>query len=248
MITLRKIFAVSILLLLTFSCCMAAEVNPDVEIHMAVGGLYSLVSAAALNGVPDPSPESLLKHFADVPSHLRNSIRIEQAKNQLWLGVSVANLRTAKKFLRAHSPQLDITSSPAGDYWFSGDTAWLKAGDIQNGKLIPVTLRAAKGSGKDSELIFFSTKGKNEWWQAYPSFTKNSAAKIIKMFGENHEGLSKPKGVSESIYESVKPAEVKKPADIHTSRRKQFGESYDVNMGDVIFTPIPKTTYRDDRN
>ena len=68
------------------------------------------------------------------------------------------------------------------------------------------------------------------------------------MFGENHEGLSKPKGVSESIYESVKPAEVKKPADIHTSRRKQFGESYDVNMGDVIFTPIPKTTYRDDRN
>ena len=125
-----------------------------------------------------------------------------------------------------------------------GEFAWLKAGEISGVKLIPSKLMAAKGSGDDSEIIFFSSDG-NNWWQSYPPLTEKSSQEILQMWGVNAQNLHKPEGNKHSIYDEVRPSAVYKPADMHTGRKRAASESYDIDMGDVIFNPIPNTKYND---
>lgn len=220
-----------------FGTC-SAEVNPDTEIHRVIGGLYSLVSALAMNGQSAPNLRILRQYFADTPNNWLDTIRVERAGNDLWAGVSVGKYSSARKYLRSHSAELGITNSPAGDSWFSGDYAWLKAGSINGVRLNPVKLMAAEGSDNDAGIIFFSTDA-NNWWQSYPSLTEKSSREILGLWGVKTEGLHKPEGIRRSIYDEVRPSEVMKPADMHAGRKHKFGESYDIDMGDVIFSPIP---------
>ena len=127
----------------------------------------------------------------------------------------------------------------------SGNYAWIKAGSIEGVRLIPIQLKAAKGSGDDSETIFFSADD-SSWYQSYPPLNAKSSQEILRLWGVEAVGLQKPKGgVRRSIYDEVRPSAVRKPADITTRRKHEFGESYDVNMGDVIINPIPHTHYND---
>lgn len=238
---MRKIFTASIIIMLLSSANVFAGVDPDPEIHRVIGGLYSLVSAITLNGDTAPDIRALRKYFADVPNDWPGSVRIEKVGNDIWAGVSVGKMSTARKYLRSNSPKLGITDSPAGDSWMGGSFAWLKAGSISGGKLIPSSLRAAQADG----TIFFSVND-SDWWMSYPEFSRTSAGEIMKLCGVMQEGLSRPKGAERrSIYDEVRPSAVRKPADIRTSRKHAFGESYDVNMGDVIFQPIRTPTYTD---
>lgn len=240
---MRKIFTALILCVFMCGIC-SADINPDPEIHRVIGGLYSLVSALAMNGQSAPNLRIIRTYFDDTPNDWLNTIRVERVKNDLWAGISVGKMSTARKYLRANSPELGITDKPAGDSWMSGDYAWLKAGSVEGVKLIPSSLRAAKGSGDDAGIIFFSADG-NNWWQSYPSLTEKSSQEILRLWGVEAVGLHKPEGIRRSIYDEVRPSAVRKPADIHTGRKREFGESYDVNMGDVIFNPIPQTHYND---
>ena len=107
-----------------------------------------------------------------------------------------------------------------------------------------IALLLTRGCITLSGIIFFSADGSN-WWVSYPDLSRKSAQNIIKMWGVKQPGLHKPQGVvSESVYDSVKPSEVRKPADMHTNRNREFGESYDIDMGDVIFRPVTVPTYR----
>ena len=239
---MRKFLAASILAMFMFSVTAYAEVNHDTEIHNVIGGLYSLVSALALNGEIAPDVRALRKYFADSPSNWLETIRVERVNNDLWAGVTVGKLSSARKYLRTNAPNLGITDTPAGNAWMGGDFAWVKAGTIQNDKLIPSRLKAAQSDG----TIFLSANG-NDWWQSHPSFTGKSSQELLAHWGVNVSGLRKPQGVSGlvSIYDQVRPSEVRKPADMHTNRKHEFGESYDIDMGDVIFRPVPSTRYRD---
>ena len=242
---MRKI--ITALILCVFICgTSSAEINPDPEIHRVIGGLYSLVSAMAMSGESAPNLRILRQYFADTPGGWLDTIRIERVNNDLWAGIAVGKYSTARKYLRAHSPELGITGAPAGDSWMGGDYAWLKAGSVSGVKLLPLSLMAAKGSGSDSEVIFFSTDG-NNWWQSYPSLNAKSSQEALRLWGVEAQGLHKPEGLRRSIYDEVRPSEVRKPGDIHTSRKHNFGESYDIDMGDVIFNPIPRTNYNDYR-
>ena len=236
---MRKVFTASILAIFMFTANASAEVNPDTEIHRVMGGLYSLVSVIAVNGEAEPDIRTLRRYFADVPGEWLDNVRVERAGNDLWAGVSVGKYSTARKYLRSNSPELGITDSPAGSAWMGGDFAWVKAGVISGKKLIPSSLKAAQADG----AVFFSTDG-NDWWMSYPELSRKTAQGIMKLWGVKQPGLRKPQGVSSSVYESVKPSEVRKPADIHTNRKHQFGESYDIDMGDVIFRPVTVPTYR----
>lgn len=238
---MRKILVALILAIFVASSCASAEVNPDTEIHTVMGGLYSLVSAIAVNGEAAPDIRTLRKYFADTPSNWLDTIRVERVNNDLWAGVTVGKYSSARKYLRSNAPHLSITGSPAGNSWMGGNFAWIKAGTIQSGKLIPSQLKAAQSDG----AIFFSTEGQSEWWLSYPSFNRKASQEILKLWGTKVSGLRKPQGVSHSIYDSVKPSDVKKPDEMHTRRKHEFGESYDIDMGDVIFRPIPNTSYRD---
>lgn len=237
---MRKISAVLVLFMLVSVSCASAKVNPDTEIHNVMGGLYSLVSAIALNGEAAPDIRALRKYFSDAPNGWLDTIRVERAGNDLWAGVSVGKFSSARKYLRSNAPHLGITDTPAGNAWMGGNFAWVKAGSVQGGKLIPSALKASQAEG----AIFFSAD-ENNWWLSHPSFTRQASQEILRRSGVKVSGLRKPQGVSQSIYESVKPADVRKPADMHTNRKHEFGESYDIDMGDVIFRPVPSTRYRD---
>lgn len=242
---MRKIFTASILVILLSSGRVSADVNPDTEIHSVLGGLYSLVSALAVNGEPAPDIRALRKYFADAPRNWLDTVLVERVNGDIWAGVTVGKLSSARKYLRSNALKLGITDTPAGNAWMGGDFAWVKAGNVQGGKFTPSSLKAAKGSGIDSEVLFLSANG-NDWWQSHPSFTRQASQEILRRFGGvKVSGLRKPQGVSRSIYDSVRPSEVRKPADIHTNRKHEFGESYDIDMGDVIFRPVPSTRYRD---
>ena len=111
---MRKVFTASVLAVFMFTANASAEVNPDTEIHRVMGGLYSLVSAIAVNGETAPDIRALRKYFADVPVGWLDTVRVERAGNDLWAGVSVGKYSTARKYLRSNSPELGITDSPAG--------------------------------------------------------------------------------------------------------------------------------------
>lgn len=238
---MRKILTALMICVFMCAAC-SADVNPDPEIHRVIGGLYSLVSAMAMNGQSAPNLRILRGYFDETPNGWLDTIRIERVNNDLWAGISVGKYSSARKYLRLHSPELGITDKPAGDSWIGGEFAWLKAGEISGVKLIPSKLMAAKGSGNDSAVIFFSADG-HTWWQSYPPLTEKSSQEILRLCGVNAEGLRRPEGSKRSIYDEVRPEAVYKPADIHTTRKNDFGESYDVDVGDVIFNPIPHTHY-----
>ena len=238
---MRKISCALILIMSICVPCLSAEVNPDAETHRVIGGLYALVSAANMNGELNPSIGRIRKYFADIPSGWQEGISFSRVKNELWAGVTVGQYSSARQFLRSH-PELGITDTPGGSPWMGGGSAWLKAADIVNGRLRPVKLMASRGSGTDSGAVFFSTQGQSTWWLSSPALTRKTSQEALKLWGVKQAGLRKPSGVSQSIYDEVRPSEVEKPGDIHTSRKKSFIDSLDMDMGDVIFRPIPNTS------
>ena len=181
--------------------------------------------------------------FNDAPNGWAVSIRVERVNDEIWAGVTVGRYSSARKFLRSKAPELGITDTPAGSAWMGGDFAWIKAGTVSKGKLIPSSLKAAQSEG----TLFFSTDGQEDWWVSYPSLSKKSAQEVLKLWGVKVAGVHKPEDSEKriSIYDEVRPSEVRKPDEMHTNRKHRFGESYDIEMGDVIFKPVPSTRYRD---
>ena len=238
---MRKIFVSVMLALFVLSGNAFAGVDPDTEIHDVIGGLYSLACTVALNGETQPHINQLRKYFADVPNDWYSTVQLSSENNAVWAGVAVGKFSSARKFLREHSAELGILDSPGGYAWLGGAYAWVKAADIVNGKLKPSGVIAARGKGRDSGLVFLSTKGQDSWWMGSPSFTPQAAREVLSKWGvKNAPELHRPSGVhGVSVYESVKPSDVRKPGDMHVGRRK---DSFDVRMDlgkDVIFDPFP---------
>ncbi len=227
---MRKVLLSTIIAVLLFSIAVHAEVIPDLETHRVIGGLYSLVCAARLNGNTNPQISQLRQFFTDLPkdSQLLNK------NGSLWVGVKVGELSTARRFLRSRASELSIMEAPGGYAWMSGEYAWLKVDGL--------SLRAANGS--DSGSIFLTTQGQDTWWLAHPDFTKQAARQVIAKFGvEDAPELHRPSGETQSLYESVKPSSVRVPDKMHVGTRSK--NSMDIELGtDVIFSPIPNIQRR----
>ncbi len=230
-------------MLLMLSSCSFADVNPDPEIHRVIGGLYSLAASVCLNDNHNPNVNNLVSYFKDIPENWQNNAKVERVNSAIWVGVNVNKFSEARRFLRDNAEALSITESPEGAAWIGGDDAWIKACEFANGKIKSIRLKAAKGSGKDSDIIFLSAEGQNSWWQMNPTPKAKTADRIISRWGvKNISGLHKPEASvkSNSIYESVKPSAVrKKPANIHIGTRKNSLDM-SMNIGNVIFTPVPQ--------
>lgn len=235
-----KSFFAAVIVVLCISCSALAEVEQDTELHRVIGGLYSLAAAVNMNGNTNPHINQLRKYFGnDTPTDWQVTSRVSRAQNAIWVGVPVGRYSSARRFLRSHSQELAILDSPGGYAWLGGDYAWIKAADITGDTLRSVRLLAARGSGEDSEVVFLSTPGQAQWWQASPGFGVNSAKKVAETFGvKDAPELHRPGGVTTNIYDTVKPAEVKTPDKVHYGTRKS---SFDmsIEMGDVLFRPIP---------
>ena len=236
---MRKIFVSAVLAVFVFAGCAGAGVEADPETHRVIGGLYSLVCALDLNGnYKTPHINQLRQFFTDIPDDWHNEAQISSVNGSVWVGVSVGKYSTARQYLREHSAELGIMESPEGYAWLGGDYAWLKASGHGG-------LTSARGTGRDSGLVFLSPDGM-DWWTAYPAFTKESANTILRRWGARRvPELHRPSGTeTESIYESVKPADVEKPKDIHYKRRRS---SFDMEIGlgkDVYIDPVPNRRRR----
>lgn len=230
---MRK-FLIVIVFALSRAACAFAEVEPDVELHKIIGGLYSLVSAVELNDNAQPHINQIRKFFAEIPKEWQSNSQIIRVRNSIWVGVSVGKFSSARNYLRSHSEELGITESPEGYEWMGGNYAWIKAADVVRNEIVPVNYIASEGDN----LIFFSTPGQNSWWQSNPKFTAEAAQEILNRYGINQPDLHVPEGTRVSIYDSVRPASVGTPEKMHVGRKKS---SFDMELeiGDIIFDPIP---------
>lgn len=238
---MRKFFC-ALLMLVIFSSCSFADVNQDIEVHNVIGGLYSLAASVCLSDNTNPHVNNLAALFKDIPEDWQNNAKIERVNSSIWVGVNVGKYSNARRFLRDNAEALNIKESPEGLAWIGGDDAWIKACDIKDRKIKSLRLKAAKGSGKDSNIIFLSTEDQNSWWQMFPTPKAAAANEIISRWGINNAPeLHKPASSNRvSIYESVKPSDVrKKPANIHIGTRKN-NLDMSMNIGDVVFTPVPQ--------
>lgn len=235
---MRKIFVAAIIIVLAFTIAAIAEVDPNTELHRVIGGLYSLVCAVDLNANPNPHINQLRQFFTGIPDDWHNQVQLSRLDREVWTGVAVGKFSTARQYLRDNSAQLGIAEEPGSYSWLGESYAWLKASVVKN-------IKAARGTGKDSGIVFLSTDGVN-WWQAFPNFSKEAANEIIRRWGvKKVPELHSPSGSeTQSIYESVRPSGVQKPKDIHLRRRKS---SFDmsINLGtDVYIDPVPNRRRR----
>ena len=237
---MRKVFCVFCLILILASSSYA-DVNPELEVQKIIGGLYSLAVYVCLNGKINPDISNLTSFFKDIPEDWQENAKVVRVNSSIWVGVNVNQYSTARAFLRENAEALNITESPAGYAWIGGDEAWIKAGNIYDEKIHSLAIKAAKGSGNDSDIIFLSNNNQDSWWQMNPTPNTVAAREILSRWGvKNAPELHKPEGNKVSIYESVKPSEViRKPAGIHIATRKNRLDM-SMNIGNVVFTPVPQ--------
>ncbi|MBQ7593879.1 MAG: hypothetical protein IJU48_05950 [Synergistaceae bacterium] len=227
---MRKLLLVMILIV-SMSSCVYANVEQDSELHKIIGGLYSVAAAVDMNENVKPDINQLGKFFTNTPKNMQ----LYRVKNSIWAGIEVGKTSTARSYLRSHAAELGILESPEGREWMSGDYAWMKIADVVKNKLVPMKFSASEGDGK----IFFNVPGQNSWWMANPDFTAQAAREILNRHGVNQPDLHAPtKSGRVSIYDSVKPAEVGKPEKMHVGRKRS---SFDMELeiGDIRFDPIP---------
>ena len=230
-----KFFAVILVILIFSPAAFSSEsVNQDKDIHAVVGGLYSLSAAVGLNNSTNPEINILRRYFMGAPENAK----VERVNNSIWVGVPVGKFSNARHFLRSNAPALGITDSPEGYSWMGGDFAWLKAAEISGKKINILPLKASRGAGTDSGIIFLTTHGQDSWWQTNPPFTKQAINAILtKWEAKDAPALYAPAGAATSIYESVKPAPVAKPGKMHVGGKSSNDMS--IEVGDVMFSPIP---------
>ena len=233
---MKKIFVSVMIAVLCLSGYAYGNVEADPEIHRVIGGLYSLACAVELNGTSEPQIRQLRQYFSDVPNDWYSQVQISRVNNAVWAGVFVGKISTARQFLRGHAQELGICESPEGYAWLGGEYAWLKVSGLSG-------LRAARGKGTDSGAVFLNVQGSDSWWMASPSFTPQAAKSVLTKHGiKNPPELHKPSGIHTSIYEEVKPSDVRKPADMHVGRRRNSFDK-EIELGrdvDLILNPLPK--------
>ena len=228
---MRKIFVSVIIAVLCVSGCASAGVEKDIELHRVIGGLYSLVCAVDINGSNTNHINQLRQYFEDIPDNWHNQVQLSRVNDAIWAGVNVGKYSSARKFLRANAQSMGIKESPEGYAWLGGDYAWLKVSDVK--------LKAARGTGQDSNLVFLSVDGES-WWMSQPVFSASAAGEIMRKFGiKDAPELHRPSGLHETVYDTVRPNAPQKPKDIHIGTKKSSMDM-DIELGtDVIFSPIP---------
>ena len=229
--------------LLPAASARAQEVEPDPETHRVVGGLYALAAAVNLHGGKDlPTPSHLRGHFAETAADWLTTVQVQAADGAWWVGVQVGRYSSARRFLRAHAPELGILDRPGGRHWMGGDSAWMKAADVtgQGDKVVTkgIPLRAAQGKDQNGEkdVLFLGAPGSELWWQAMPSLTSKAAKAVLKRWGTEVSGLRAP-AEAEATSEKFRASPVGLPQEIHLGAGS---DDFSVEMGDMIFNPIPR--------
>lgn len=223
----------------------AATVEPDVETHRLVGTLCALVSAVELHraeGGGELSPAALERYFQrdSLPEGWPESVRLLSRPGGWWVGVPVGSHSAARKFLRANAPELRIFGDPEGSFWMGSSFAWLEAVRFGvGGRTEPFSLRVAEGSGGDRDALFFNVPGTEGYWWSPLRFSASARASLLKRWGQADgvPELSVPRDRG-AEKESFRASPVGLPEEFSVGSDEEPGAS--VEMGDVIFNPVPR--------
>lgn len=226
------------------ACAAAAE--PDVETHRVVGTLYALAAAAGLHraeGGGELSPAALERYFQrdSLPEGWPESVRVLSRPGGWWVGVPVGSHSAARKFLRANAPELRVLDEPEGSFWMGSSFAWLEAARFgDGGRAEPFALRVAEGHGEDRDALFFNASGTEGYWWSPLRFSASARASLLKRWGQADgvPELSVPRD-RDVEKESFRASPVGLPEEFSVGSDEEPGTS--VEMGDVIFNPIPRT-------
>lgn len=223
----------------------AATVEPDVETHRVLGTLCALSAAANLYGTEGgtlSAPAQLERYFQreSLPEGWPDSVRVEARSDSWWVGVPVGIASTARKFLRAHAPELRIFAEPGGPSWMGSPFVWLEALRFGAGKKPePFGVGIAEGRDGDRAALFFNTPGTEWYWWSPLTFTASARASLLKRWGREAgvPELTVPRE-GDVEKESFRASPVGLPEEFGVSSDREPGTS--VEMGDVLFNPIPR--------
>lgn len=214
-----------------------AQIDPDPEAHRTIGSLYALALAVALEGGDALPGPARLSRWIDGPLA---DMGLTETGGAWWADVPVGRFSTARRALRRWASDLGIVDAPGGRPWLGGDRAWLKVADVagqgRKRTIEPIPLRAALG---ENEELFLAPEGSDIWWHASPMLTRAAREAASSRWGVYVPGLrapTEPKGE-----DALKASPVRKPDDIHLGRE---ADPLSVEMGDMIFTPIPRPRER----
>ena len=226
----------------------AVTVEPDVEVHRVVGALYALSAAMNLYHAESeaiPSPEQLGRYFRrdTLPGGWPESVHVASFGGAWWVGVAVDPYSPARRFLRANAPELSILDAPGGAPWMGASFAWMEAlrmgaSGAGKGSASPA-VEVAEGSGEDRNELFFRTPGTDRYWWSPLRFSDSARASVLKRWGRAVEGsaLTVPRERA-AVKEEFRATPVGLPEEFGVSSDQEPGSS--VEMGDVIFNPIPR--------
>ena len=223
----------------------AVTVEPDVETHRLLGSLCALAAAANLHGLEGkgvPDPAHLERYFQreSLPEGWPDSVRVEARSESWWVGAAVGNHSAARKFLRSNAPELRVFDVPGGLPWMGAPFAWVEAVRFGTGKK-PESfgLKAAEGYGQDKDALFFNAPPSDGYWWSPLRFTAPARAQILKRWGQKLDdpALTRPQERA-AEKEHFKASPVGLPEEFNVSSDQEPGA---VEMGDVLFNPIPRT-------
>lgn len=217
--------------------CASAAVEQNTDAHEVIGGLLSAASLAnVFEAEHKAAPDSAQQLAAYGIGALADTVQIKKNGGSLWVGVPVGRTSRARGFIRTHAPEMGLFDAPDGGEWMSGEFVWFRAS--KKGDAPRSVMSAAHGAGSDAGMLFISAAGSGYWWLAPSSLSGEARRKIMELFGtDDAPALRAPS--AENAGSEFRSAPMDLPPDMHVG---SGGSDDGIEMGDVIFNPIPRGT------
>lgn len=253
--SMRYFISRNLLLLLFCSIFFCAEnraqANPVVEtepdLQLVLGDLTTL--AVAVRHHTESMPKSGLPALEQLERYFENksltqdwpkAYQLAEHDGDWWVGRNVTEFSRSRKFMRTYAKALGLFETPGGSPWFSGGKVWIKIRSAAT-KTLPSTwakLTVVPGQADNAQHLFINIEGTDYYWWSNLLFTPSAREAILKMYRSTHqkEGLRIP-NPSTAQSESIKASPVGLPEEFTVSKDEEIQQ---IEMGGVIFNPIPK--------
>ena len=249
----RPLVAVLLLFFLVTFSAEAAEVpiiEADHDLQLVVGDLFTLSIAMRLyyedtHKTQCPKLEDLAPYFKQpLPKDWTENYRTAEADGKWWAGRKVPEFSSARKFIRANADWLEIYDMESQSAWMGGSFAWMEAVSFEPGVRPPKlretrTIHVVQGQGKSNQHLFFNADGTCYYWWSPLLYTTNTHATALKKFASQQEGIFVIPSAPSQQAERITASPVSPPPDFNLGREEEEG-SPNIEMGDVIFNPIPR--------
>ena len=244
-------FRAAVILFACFAVTCAAParavvIEPDPDLQRIMGDLHALAVVLHLHHgdtrrTQYPDHNDLAPYLErPLPGNWPADYQIAAIQGDWWVGRRVPEFSSARRFLRDNASRLGLYEQNRQSAWLGGAFVWMKAlsfdGNAHPGE--PV-FRVARGEGDDGRYLFFNSPGTAHYWRSGLIFTADARARAINKFETDAEGPFVVPAAPHTAPETISASPVELPPDFTLGREEEIDT--DVRIGDVIFSPIPRT-------